>query len=202
MSSNAYSGKRFSPIKEVGRNKYYSIHTKTEGFERVQILLDGLPMAIRSSAGFGQVKAAQLFKHRWQEDIRSGGSRYAFKPLSDKYADRKLAAGYDDTPFNLTGSYLRSIKVRWRKDGTVSTEVYPGATAPKVPGITSGKSSRRVIDYIKFVEARRPLLKTSFRAWGGKRKIANIIAYYMKNSKASLATYMRTGKIPSIPKTL
>jgi len=200
MAYRGFSGKQFSPLRELSKTRYTKIDVKTEGFEKLTYLLEGFPVAVRSSAMFGQIKAAELFKHRWKADIANGGTKYGFPPLSNSYADKKLRAGYEETPFNLTGSYYRSIKLTIRKDNVVSAEVYKGAVAPKVYGITTRSGSRKVIDYIRFVEHKRPILKRSFRAWGGKRKIAKLVSYYMENGKTSLAEYMRTGRIPSPPK--
>lgn len=176
------------------RSQSFKIDVKVDGYAALQAKLNGLNKALKNNAKVGMIIAARSYKRRLKQDIKSGGSRYGFPVNKGEYGDKKSSAGKPDSLFSLTGAYYRSIIVHWTKRNNVAVGVDNKAIAPYLPGF-GNKKNRRVSWYINIVEKKYPLQKLSFRAWGGRKKIKQIMD---RTNKIGIHVYMKQGIITNI----
>jgi len=156
-------------------NKKFHVVVKPIGdWAKLHKLVYDLDNLIHTAYNRSSKKAATKFYRMVRSNIQDGGSKFAFPKLAQSTIDRKIALGFDPSPFVFYGYYYRSVKLFKKKDQW-HVGIKKGAKNPK-----TGKGSNFTIaQYASVLETgsrdgkipARPLWKETFKLFGGQKKV-------------------------------
>lgn len=152
-------------------------------WDKTKSLINGLESTIAAGSILGQKSAAEKLLKLIKKNIRENGGSLGWPPVSDKYASKKSAMGYD--PNNLlvlTGLYYRNINV-WNKGFTYYVGVKRNLHNPKTKGKLTVAQIATVLEYgsvVRKIKA-RPLWRPSFKQFGGSARIKAIMVWHIRN---------------------
>lgn len=148
-------------------------------------MFNTLPVVVNASYELGAMKVAKDIQREVKKNIRNNGPPGVhWEPLSPAYMKFKKKRGGDTNKmWNFKGTYYKNIKIIHKRGA-----IYVGVPAYK-RGTVHKNSNKTLIQIANILERgshannikARPLWKPTFKAYGGKPKVAKVITRTMRD---------------------
>lgn len=162
----------------------FNVGVRLEGdWFKLRELVNHQELWLRTAAIEGQLKFAQKYKKEVKKNIANGGKRFGYSN-SPKYVAAKARSGGGTTTLVWSKSMHDNVVVKYNKVGGLTLVGIPKGI--KRETYRKGDNNKlEVHEYANVLEHRypkKPVFTDTFRAIGGKAKIASTVqAYIIKN---------------------
>lgn len=136
----------------------YSVGMNFEGnWVRFHQIMETSPILFTMAAREGQKKFAEKYRDSVKSTIRTGGKRFGYKPLSQKYLFRKVGRGGPSTLLVWSETMLNSIQIiRNKRSDRWMVGIPKGLKRANYLGESSSSNRLQVHEYANVLEHGRP----------------------------------------------
>ena len=166
----------------------YNVGIRLEGqWKQVNDLVNSLDILISTAAIAGQRKFALDYKAAVRRNMRSGGSKFRYPPLSPKYLKFKSKHGGSGGMFIWDKNMHDAVDIQNLGVGKVGVGIKSGLKRPNYDGESPEGNRLTISEYANVIEhgsfpmPPRPIFGDTFKSMGGKARIKETIELALIN---------------------
>lgn len=172
----------------TGRGSYNVGFTMEGNWGRFASLVDSSPILLTMAAREGQKKFAEEYRDSVKSTIRTGGKRFGYKPLGQKYLQYKNRKGGSSRLLVWSETMLNSISIIYNRESSRwMVGIEKGLKRPNYPKEPSSGNRLQVHEYANILEhgrppymPARPFFSDTFRkTMGGKRGLKTMMELHI-----------------------
>lgn len=150
----------------------FNVDIKLDGdWFKLNMLLNSFGPEIMIIARASQRKFAEKYRDRVKTNMRTGGRRFGYKPVSSRYSSYKQKKGGGSTTFIWSKTLHDSVSVLDSSGNRVSVGIPKGIRRPFYPGESKRSNQLTVSEYANILEhgaysrgvPARPIFSDTFR---------------------------------------